>query len=102
MVQKTRIDIPTPELAELCRRHHIRKLMLFGSVLRADFGPDSDIDILVEFEPNHFVGFRIFQVEEELSQLFGGRKIDLVNPKFLNRHLKERVLASAQVHYAER
>ena len=91
MIQKTPINIPTDKVADFCRRHHIRKLALFGSVLRDDFRADSDIDILVEFESGHFVGFQIFRVEEELSRLFGGRKVDLVNPKYLNRRLKERV-----------
>ena len=101
MVQKTRFNIPTDKVADFCRRHHIAKLMLFGSVLRDDFRADSDIDILVEFESGHFVGFQIFEVEEELSQLFGGRRVDLVNPKYLNRRLRQRVLASAQVQYAQ-
>ena len=101
MVQKPRINIPTDKIADFCRRHHIAKLMLFGSVLRDDFRADSDIDILVEFESGHFVGFQIFEVEEELSQLFGGRRVDLVNPKYLNRRLRQRVLASAQVQYAQ-
>jgi hypothetical protein len=101
VVQETRINIPADELADLCRRHHIRKLMLFGSVLRDDFHADSDVDVLVEFEPGSFVGFKIFEIEEELSRLFGGRKVDLVNPKYLNSRLKQRVLASAQVQYAQ-
>ncbi len=95
-------DIPNDRetIAALCRRHHIRKPSLLGSVLTDDFRPDSDIDVLVEFEPGRPVGFRIFDIEEELSRLFGGRRVDLVNAKFLNRHLKDRVLASAQVQYA--
>lgn len=89
-------------LAELCRRHHIRRLSVFGSVLRDDFGPDSDVDVLIEFDRSRPVGFRIFRVEEELSRLFGGRKVDIVNPRYLNRRLKDRVLASAEVQYEER
>jgi uncharacterized protein len=69
-------------------------------VLRDDFGPDSDIDMLIEFDPAFPVGFRIFDVEQELSELFGGRRVDIVNPKYLNRHLRNRVLGEALVPYA--
>jgi predicted nucleotidyltransferase len=95
-----RIPVPREALAELCRRHHIRRLALFGSVLRDDFGPGSDVDVLIEFDPAYPVGFRIFDVEADLSQLFGGRRVDLVNPKYLNRHLRDRVLRDAVVQYA--
>ncbi len=91
---------PPPEaIAEFCRRHHIRKLSLFGSVLRDDFGPDSDVDVLVDFEPGHVVGFEIFDIEEELSRLVGGRRVDIVNEKYLNRWLRHRVLAAAEVQF---
>ena len=96
-----RIAIPYGQIADFCRRHHIRRLAFFGSVLRDDFGPDSDVDVLVEFEPGHAVGFGIFEIENELSRLLGGHKVDLVNPKYLNRWLKDRVLASAQVQYEQ-
>jgi len=89
------------EIAAFCRRHHIRKLSLFGSVLRDDFRPDSDIDVLVEFEPEHPVGWNIIDIEEELSRLFGGHKVDMVQEKYLNRWLRGRILASAEVQYAE-
>ncbi len=92
---------PKDQIADFCRRHHIRKLALFGSVLRDDFGPQSDIDVLVEFEPGHLVGFAIISMEEELSRLFGGHKVDIVEEKYLNRWLRSRVLASAEVQYAE-
>ncbi len=97
----SKINLPRDELAELCRRHHIRKMSLFGSVLRDDFRPDSDIDVLVEFEPGHTVGFEILDIEEELSRLFGGHRVDIVEEKYLNRWLRGRVLASAEVQYAE-
>ena len=93
-------DISKDRIAEFCRRNQIRKLSLFGSVLREDFGPKSDVDVLVEFEPGHTVGFDIVDIEEELSRLFGGRKVDLINAKYLNRHLRDRVLAEAEVQYA--
>jgi hypothetical protein len=99
--QAVKIDLPRDEIALFCRRHHIRKLSLFGSVLRDDFRPDSDVDVLVEFEPGHAVGFDIIDMEEELSRLFGGHKVDIVEAKYLNRWLRDRVLASAEVQYAE-
>jgi predicted nucleotidyltransferase len=95
------IDIPRQAVAEFCRRHGIRRLSLFGSVLRDDFRPDSDVDILVEFLPEKAVGWEIINIEDELSQLLGGHKVDMVNPKYLNRRLKDRILASAQVEYDE-
>jgi len=95
-----RPTIDRERIAEFCRRHHIRRLALFGSVLRDDFRPDSDVDVLVEFEPGAFVGFGIIDMEDELSQMLG-RKVDLVREKFLNRHIRERVLASAKQVYAE-
>ena len=96
-----KISLPKDEIADFCRRHHIRKLSLFGSVLREDFRPDSDIDVLVEFEPGHAVGFEIIDIEEELSRLFGGHMVNIVQEKYLNRWLRGRVLAAAEVQYAE-
>lgn len=93
------IQMPPPQLGKFCRSHHIRRLWLFGSVLRGDCGPQSDVDLLVEFEPGHTPGWEIVDIEEELSQLYGGRKVDLVNPKYLNRRLKGQVLAGAQLQY---
>ncbi|HEY4561645.1 MAG TPA: nucleotidyltransferase family protein [Thermoanaerobaculia bacterium] len=95
-----RPTIPKTQLAEFCRRNHIRRLSLFGSVLRDDFGPQSDIDILVEFEPGHVPGLRLIRLQDELSRLFGGRRVDLVTPKFLNRRIRDEVLRSAEVQYA--
>ncbi len=92
--------VPKDQLAEFCRRHHILKLALFGSVLREDFRPDSDIDVLVEFEPGHVPGFGFIRLQDELSSLFGGRSVDLVTPKFLNRRIRDEVLKSTEVQYA--
>jgi len=101
-MNKTSIEVPRDQIALLCRKHHIRKLSLFGSVLTADFRPDSDIDVLVEFEPGHTPGFlRLYEIERELSALLGGRLIDMVTEKFLNRRIRSRVLAAAEVHYSE-
>jgi predicted nucleotidyltransferase len=103
MISKARIDISKEKMAEFCRRHHILKLSLFGSVLREDYRPDSDVDVLVEFEPDHGPGFiGLMKMENELSLLLGGRKVDLVTEKFLNRRIRNRVLADAEIQYAER
>jgi predicted nucleotidyltransferase len=90
------IPIPRDGLAAFCRRHHIRRLALFGSVLRDDFGPDSDIDVLVEFEPGHTPGWEIVALEDELGLLLG-RSVDLRTPEELSRHWRQRVIDSAQV-----
>jgi uncharacterized protein len=93
------IEIPKRRIAEFCRRNHIRRLALFGSVLRKDFRPDSDVDVLVEFEPRARVGMlRLAEMEIELSTILG-RKVDLNTPGFLSRHFRDRVLAEAQVQY---
>ena len=89
------------EIAEFCRRHHIRRLSLFGSVLREDFGPESDIDVLVEFEPGHVPGFfALYDMEQQLSAMVGGRKVDLRTPEDLSRYFRDDVLAHAEVQYA--
>jgi len=95
------IDLPCERLRDICVRRHIRRLSLFGSVLRNDFRADSDVDMLVEFEPGHTPGFEFVEVEDELSSLCGGRRVDLVNPKYLNRRLKDRVLSEAEVVYGQ-
>lgn len=93
------IEIPGEKIADFCRRHHIRRLSLFGSVLRDDFRPDSDIDVLVEFEPGHTPGFAFVSMQEELSAILG-RKVDLNTPGCLSRHFRDEVLREAQVQYA--
>ena len=86
MVQRARISIPSEEVVDFCRRHHIRKLMLFGSVLRDDFGPESDVDVLVEFAPNEGPGYlRLCEIEQQLSVLLDNRKVDIVTIKALNQ-----------------
>jgi uncharacterized protein len=95
------IALPDDRLAEFCRRNHIAKLSLFGSVLREDFQPDSDVDVLVEFEEGHTPGFLgLARMEEELSEMLGGRKVDLRTPQDLSRYFREEVLNSAAVQYA--
>jgi predicted nucleotidyltransferase len=93
-----RISIPLEAIAEFCRRHHIRRLALFGSVLRADFGPESDVDVLVEFEPDHVPGLAFFGMHDELSEMLG-RQVDLNTPGFLSPYFREAVLASANTLY---
>ncbi|MFO7651032.1 MAG: nucleotidyltransferase family protein [bacterium] len=94
-----RIAVDKDRVAEFCRRHRIRRLALFGSVLREDFGPSSDVDVLVEFEPGAFVGYGIVDMEDELSGILG-RKVDLVTSRALNHRIRPRVLAEAQTQYA--
>ncbi len=94
------IEVDRERIAEFCRRHHIRRLALFGSVLRGDFTPESDVDVLVEFEPEHVPGLAFFGMEEELSRLLG-RKVDLNTLGFLSRHFREEVLTEAEVQYVE-
>ena len=89
------------DLAAFCNRHNIKKLAFFGSYVRDDFRPESDVDVLVEFKPGTVVGLRIFEVEQELSKLLDGRKVEIVNPKYLNVRLRDRVLSEAEVRYAE-
>lgn len=92
--------MPKDEIADLCRCHHIRRLALFGSVLRADFGPDSDVDILVEFEKGCEPGFGFFRIQDELCELLG-RKVELHTPNFLSRYFRDEVLKTAQVQYVK-
>jgi len=97
---KLKIEVPQDKVADFCLRHHIRKLSLFGSVLRDDFRPESDIDVLVEFEPEHVPGFiRLAGMELELATILGGRKVDMNTPNSLSRYFRQKVLAEAQAHY---
>ncbi len=95
------IEVPLEPIAAFCRRHHIRRLSLFGSVLHEEFQAESDVDVLVEFEPGRTPGFALIRMQDELSALFGGREIDLITPKFLNHRIRDRVLAEAEVLYAQ-
>lgn len=96
---RSRIDLPEAKLAEFCRRNRIRRLSLFGSVLRDDFNERSDVDVLVEFEPEARVGLlRLAGMELELGEMIG-RKVDLNTKGFLSRDFRDRVLAEAEVRY---
>ncbi len=99
---RARIDVPRDKITDFCREHHIRKLAFFGSVLREDFRPDSDVDVLVEFGPDHVPGFlHLYDLEQQLSELLGGLQIDLVTEKFLSSRIRERVLADAEVQHTD-
>lgn len=96
------IELPKDKVVVFCRRHHIHKLFLFGSVLREDFTPESDIDFLVEFLPEAKVTyFDLAQMERELSEMLDGRQIDLRTPAELSPYFRDRVLATAVVQYVQ-
>jgi predicted nucleotidyltransferase len=94
----TRIVIDREKISDFCRRHHIRKLALFGSVLREDFRPESDVDVLVEFEDGHIPGLAFFSMERELSEILN-YKVDLNTPQFLSPYFRDQVLAEAEAQY---
>lgn len=101
-MSNARIGLPKAEIAEFCRRNHIRKLSLFGSFLHGDFSPESDIDLLVEFDPEHIPGLiTLSGMEIKLSEILG-RKVDLRTAQELSRHFRQEVIDSAEVQYAER
>ena len=102
MSEKKNIHIPADKIAEFCKRNGIRKLSLFGSVLRPDFRPDSDIDLLVEFRAGAAPSLLdLARMERELSAVLGGRKVDLRTPQELSRYFRDEVLSTASVQYAE-
>ncbi len=94
------VDVPESIIADFCRRHHIHKLAFFGSVLGEQFRPDSDVDVLVEFEPGHTPGLAFFAMQDELSQIIG-RDVELHTPGFLSRYFRDSVLSEAEVQYGE-
>ena len=96
------ITLSKEKIEEFCLRNRIRKLALFGSVLRDDFSPESDIDVLVEFEPGARIGFfELYDLEQELSGVFGGRKVDINTPKCLSKYFRNKVLTTAEVQYVK-
>lgn len=98
--KRARIEVPDDRIIDFCRRHHIRRLALFGSVLRDDFTPDSDVDVLVEFEEGKTPGFAFFGMQEELSTILG-RRVDLRTPEELSKYFRDEVLAEAEELYVE-
>jgi predicted nucleotidyltransferase len=96
--RRARIDIPLERVEDFCRRHHIRRLALFGSVLRDDFTPDSDVDVLVEFEPGQTPGWSFFSMQDELAGILG-RRVDLNTAQSLSKYFRDEVLAEAEELY---
>jgi predicted nucleotidyltransferase len=97
-----RLSFSRDQVRDFCVRRHIRSLAFFGSVLRDDFGPASDVDVLVEFEPGHVPGLlRLAGMERELSAMLGGRRVDMRTPADLSRYFRDDVLAQAVVQYAQ-
>jgi uncharacterized protein len=100
MVAAPKLEFDRAKLEEICRRWKVRRLALFGSILRDDFSKDSDVDVLYEFEPDAVIGWDIVEFEDELSRLFGGRPVDLVPFRYVSPFLRERILREARVQYA--
>ena len=98
-MSRARISVPRDRVAQFCRKHHIARLALFGSVLRPDFGADSDVDVLVEFDPGYVPGLAFFSMQEEISEILG-RKVDLNTPQCLSRYFRDAVVAEAELLYA--
>jgi predicted nucleotidyltransferase len=94
------IAVDRQKIRQFCRKHHIRRLAFFGSVLREDFGPGSDVDVLVEFESSRTPGLQFFSIQEELSQILGC-KVDLNTPKFLSSYFRDEVITEAVVQYEQ-
>ena len=101
VTERILIEFPKEEIEEFCKKHSIRKLSLFGSALRDDFTPESDLGILVEFDPSHIPGLiRLAGMELELGEILG-RKVDMRTAQDLSRYFRDEVLKSALVQYAE-
>ncbi len=95
-----RIPIDSTQIETLCRRYHVRRLGVFGSVLREDFGPQSDVDVLVEFEEGYRPGLAFFDMQQELGVLLG-RPVDLVERRALrNPYRRHEILKTSQTLYA--
>ena len=92
--------VSSSQVTAFCRKNHIRRMAFFGSVIRSDFGPQSDVDVLVEFESGHVPGFNFFSMEAELSKLFG-RSVDLQTPGFLGKEIRQTVLSEAIPAYEQ-
>ncbi len=102
MRKKPQLPIDREKIAAFCQKHNIRRLAFFGSVLREDFSANSDVDVLVEFVPDTPVGFfKLYDLEEELSRILGGRKVDINTPKSLSKYFRDKVLAEAEVEYVQ-
>lgn len=98
MIMPARIDIPRERIAEFCQRNRVRRLALFGSVIRDDFTPQSDVDVLVEFEPGYAAGFVFFQMRRELTTMLG-REVDMHTAASLSPYFRQEVLDEAEEIY---
>jgi hypothetical protein len=95
-----KIAIPLDQIAEFCEKYHVRKMSLFGSVIRDDFRPESDVDVLVEFLPDHIPGLmKLAGMDIELSVMLGGRKVDINTPAMLSKYFRDEVLSEAETLY---
>ena len=92
------VAIDPDQIAAFCRKHHMKRLSLFGSILRDDFRPDSDVDVLVEFEPGHTPGWAFFGMQDELTEIIG-RQVDLNTAGWLSRYFRDEVVAGAMTIY---
>jgi uncharacterized protein len=102
MSTKDNIQLPREKIADFCKRNRIRKLSLFGSALKGELRKDSDIDLLVEFQPGEAPSlFDLARMERELSKLLRGRKVDLRTPNELSRYFRDEILSTASIQYAE-
>jgi uncharacterized protein len=97
-MSRARIELPQEKIAEFCRRHRIKRLALFGSVLRDDFTDESDVDVLVEFEEGTQMGFRYFGIQRELAEMLG-REVEMLTPASLSPYFREEVLRELEVLY---
>jgi len=98
IMAQANIKFPRAKIVEFCLKNHVRKLALFGSVLRDDFSSNSDIDVLVEFEPDHIPGLAFFSMEAELAEILG-RRVELHTPAFLSPYFREKVIAESEIQY---
>ncbi len=96
------IYVSSDKIKEFCRRNHIRKLSFFGSVLRDDFGPSSDVDVLVEFEPDAVVGLcELYDMEQSLSRILGGRRVEINTPNSNSKYFRDQVVTEAEAAYVQ-
>ncbi len=103
MNNRRELKIPKAKLEAFCKKHHIKSLSFFGSVLRDDFGDSSDVDVLVEFDPKHVPGYiQLARIEEEFSRLIGGRRVDINTPKCLSRYFRHQVVADSKLVYGKK
>jgi len=99
---KSGVNISKEKIINFCKKNHIKRLAFFGSVQRNDFNPESDVDILVEFEPGHTPGFfKLFDMEQELSSVLNGRKVDIRTPDDLSRYFRDKIKEEAEIYYVQ-